>query len=198
MENRQYYIFTDGEQRGPYELDKLIEAGVRPSTYVWCKTMDDWERADSVEEIRELFRRHLKRVKENGREPQEVQPAAVVTPVPFQPDATRHETEEERPQRFPFPADVESEPDYNRPPQVSMTLAVLSLLLCFPPAGIAAVVFAYKAQKSWEQSLKPGASDVEELRKKAHEYERLAKMWLGLTVALGIIAWTLIFSLPKN
>ena len=31
----KYYAMIDGERRGPYELDRLAEAGVRPETYVY-------------------------------------------------------------------------------------------------------------------------------------------------------------------
>ena len=48
-----------GERRGPYELDELSGAGVRPDTYVWCKTMTDWQQARDVAEICRHFRRQL-------------------------------------------------------------------------------------------------------------------------------------------
>ena len=192
----QYFAFIDGSQQGPFELDKLPAAGVRPSTYIWCKGMDDWHRADEVAEVREMFRRHLN----NRSEPQVAAPE-IQTP---QPEPRKNffggekEQKEQKPETMRFgriPPVEEQEPDINRPPQVSMTLAVMSLILCFIPTGIAAVIFAFKAQKAWEQSLKDvTAEERENLRKACHEYERQAKMWLGLTVAFGIIFWTLIFS----
>ena len=33
----RYFAMIGGEQRGPYELTELSEAGVTPETYVWCK-----------------------------------------------------------------------------------------------------------------------------------------------------------------
>ncbi|MDE6143194.1 MAG: DUF4339 domain-containing protein, partial [Muribaculaceae bacterium] len=33
----KYFAIIDGEQKGPFELEELADAGVRPSTYVWCK-----------------------------------------------------------------------------------------------------------------------------------------------------------------
>ena len=190
----KYFAFIDGDQRGPFEPEQLIDAGVRPSTYVWCKGMDDWQRADSVEEIRGIFKRHLifKSETKTVNEPIETVTPEEVKPqdsVPPQPEQIRFGR---------IPASVEPEPDYNSPPQVSMTLAILSLILCCPPSGIAAVVFTYKAQKTWEKAMSPESdTPKEELKKAAHEYGRQAKMWLGLTVAFGIILWTLIFSIPK-
>lgn len=182
--SQKYFAFIDGRQLGPFELNQLVEAGVRPSTYVWCKGMPDWDRADKVEEIRDLFRHHIEE-KMVVREP-ESSPAVEVDrkPEPSESPALRFG-------RIPEP--VEQEADINTPPQVSMTLAILSLILCFPLTGIAAVYFAYKAQRSWNESSKYKEKS-EELKKKSHEYERLAKMWLGLTVAFGLIFWTFLFS----
>lgn len=192
----KYFAFIDGEQKGPFSLDQLPDAGVHPSTYVWSKEMTDWQRADSVEEIRNLFRHHIERA---------------VAPEPVEPSAERptgnpmqNGSPSEQPPRLRFGLPpVEEQIDINRPPQVSMTLAVMSLLLCFIPTGIAAVYFTYRAQKCWNDSIweerqqMKTSPKVVELRTKAHDYERLAKMWMGLTVALGIIFWTLLFSVSK-
>lgn len=201
----KYYAFIDGNQEGPFDLDELVRAGVRPSTYIWCKTMDDWHRADEVEEVRELFRRHIN----NGGN---------ASTVPSRPEAYGEDYGSGNGQNEPVGPDLSSvpqsfrrivqksgtvpgapsgmEPDINRPPQISMTLAVISMLLCFLPAGIAAVVFTYKSQKTWAEAmqLQNQGGDASGLKTQAHEYARLSKMWLGLTVALGLIAWTLLFS----
>ena len=47
----RYFAMIGGEQRGPYELMELSEAGVTPETYVWCKGMADWQPASDVAEI---------------------------------------------------------------------------------------------------------------------------------------------------
>lgn len=196
MNERKYFAFIDGEQRGPFSVRELADEGVRPSTYVWCKGMDDWKRADSVDEILDYFRtaRHTSTRIDN---PDTVyvspatesssQGAPGQTPGP----------EEQKPERigFPFRETNATEPDINTPPQVSMAFAVLALLFCFFPTGIAAVFFTYKAQKCWQSSLQENNPDtVTSLRRQAHEYGRLAKMWLGMSVAFGIIVWTFFFS----
>lgn len=198
----KYFAFIDGEQRGPFDLEQLIEAGVRPSTYVWCKGMDDWHRADEVPEICRLLRQHLAEKMHPTKSPEPI----VVTPDLSKPGpkdapASNEQNEEEKPLRFPIRESQvpTQEPDYNSPPQVSMTLAVATLLLCFPPAGIAAVVFAHKAQKTWQKAQEAAdAQEKDRLCRQSHEYARLAKMWLGLTVALGIIFWTLLFSVNNK
>lgn len=192
----KYFAFIDGEQKGPLELRQLISAGVRPSTYVWTKGMDDWHRADEVPDICRLLRQHLAEKKHPTNEVNtEAMDKPPVGMTGFQSDSAH---QEERPLRFPIRENQIPEPDYNIPPQVSMTLAVITLILCFPPSGIAAVVFTHKARKKWEEAIRGGDSEeAEQLKRQAHEFARLSKMWLGLTVALGIIFWTLVFSVKQ-
>ena len=52
----KYYAIINDVQRGPFNLDELSDAGVRPSTYVWCKGMQDWEKAEDVADICRMFR----------------------------------------------------------------------------------------------------------------------------------------------
>lgn len=53
------FAMIDGQQVGPLELDEIVEAGVRPDTYVWCKGMADWQRAAEVPDICRYFRLRL-------------------------------------------------------------------------------------------------------------------------------------------
>lgn len=55
----KYFAMIGGVQRGPFDLDRLVEEGVRPDTYVWCKGMDDWTQANEVPDICRFFRQRL-------------------------------------------------------------------------------------------------------------------------------------------
>ena len=55
----KYFAIIEGEKQGPFELEQLAEAGVRPSTYVWCKGMADWEKAENVADICRMYRGRL-------------------------------------------------------------------------------------------------------------------------------------------
>lgn len=55
----RYFAMIDGERRGPFELDALADVGVRPDTYVWCKGMADWEKAEDVAEICRWYRQRI-------------------------------------------------------------------------------------------------------------------------------------------
>lgn len=202
----KYYAFIDNKQEGPFDLHQLVDVGVRPSTYIWCKGMDDWQRADQVDEVCELFRNHVNTSYSAKSEPE--------SPHPFSSDENQPRPEDlpdlsDVPQSYRYfvrksgtvPGPSHSlDPDIERAPQISMALAILSLVMCFVPTGIAAVVFTYKSQKTWDKAMaarKEGA-DSKDLQTQAHEYARQAKMWLGITVALGFIFWTLIFSVTRQ
>ena len=171
----KYYAFIDGEQRGPFSIDQLADAGVRPSTYVWSKEMADWDRADHVEEIRNEFQRHINFKKELTSNPVN---RANGAPFGQQNSSTAQPSAPPPSRRFGIPLPEVTEPeDLSRPPQLSLTLAILSLILCFVPTGIAAVIFTLKSQKCWDRSLCRGSDlkemsgeTAEDLRRKSHEY----------------------------
>ncbi|MGE5611579.1 MAG: GYF domain-containing protein [Bacillota bacterium] len=51
----QYYLADGNQQRGPFPLEQLLVQGLRPDTLVWREGMADWQRADSVPEVRALL-----------------------------------------------------------------------------------------------------------------------------------------------
>ncbi len=55
----KYFAMIDGRQYGPMEIEDMVKEGVRPDTYVWCKQMADWERAEDVPDICRYFRQRL-------------------------------------------------------------------------------------------------------------------------------------------
>ena len=204
----KYYAFIDGEQQGPFDLDQLKEIGLRPTIYVWCKGMDDWQQALEVPEVCRLFRQHIAGLM-HPSQTQEIAPA-VVAPAPEAPSQQTPSPEdpqekalEDVPLKFrgdvrksgttPGPP-IDTTPDINQPPQFSLTLAILSMLLCFIPTGIAAVIFAYKAQRSWQLSAGEQGENQQQLRRNAHEYARQSKMWTGITVSLGLLFLGFFFS----
>lgn len=59
MSGMKIFAMIDGKQVGPLMLDDIVEAGVRPDTYVWCKGMADWQPASEVPDICRYFRLRL-------------------------------------------------------------------------------------------------------------------------------------------
>ena len=55
-----YYVAIDGKQKGPYDISALVkmkEKGTFTSdTLVWKEGMENWIRAEEVEEVSKLFK----------------------------------------------------------------------------------------------------------------------------------------------
>jgi hypothetical protein len=55
-----FFIEEDGQRKGPFSIDEIepmIQAEqIIPQTKVWKNGMSDWRRADSVPEIRNMFK----------------------------------------------------------------------------------------------------------------------------------------------
>lgn len=49
------FIYRNGVQTGPYDLDDLEAQNITAEDYVWCKGMTDWVRADEAEITSHLF-----------------------------------------------------------------------------------------------------------------------------------------------
>ena len=180
----KYYIMIDGEQKGPYELEELPAAGLRPSTYVWCKGMSDWEKAEDVPDICRLYRKLLYDI---------MQPVIPAESIPEDnvPDNYPADNPPQAPTRFdkylkdsgqpPLPTieEIDSREDTSVPPPSSVGYAWLVTLLFFPPTGIIALVFSYKSKSAW----KAGE------HKLAYDYNRAAKMWTGISLFMGLILY---------
>lgn len=196
----------DGEKRGPYELNQLAEAGVRPSTYVWCKGMADWEKAEDVAEICRMFRGRLYDLLHPSMHVPEQDLKIKEEPVQeAQGGRTRFDHLLENTQ-LPSIEEIDSRIDTSRPPAKMLLPAILVTLLFFPPLGIFAIYFALASKRCWAKSHEgdrespevkktdnsaPSAGDW---RRLAHEYCRAAKMWTGITFFIGLILYGFLFS----
>lgn len=50
-----YYIIVNDIQQGPYRKEDLPSLGLKADTPVWKEGMENWQRADSVEELKPYF-----------------------------------------------------------------------------------------------------------------------------------------------
>lgn len=205
----RYFAMIDGRRCGPYTLDELAAAGVSPDTYVWCKGMADWEKAEDVADICRYYRRrifdlthggpsrpamhHEENTEERGASVEEDPYAAV--PARFRGIARKSGIPPEN-----FMAE-EPGPDASRPPMPTMLLSLFMTLFCFPITGLIAMYFSFKARKAWEESQRSVAEgsrnlytpkEREQLRIEAHDLSRRAKMWIGISFFLGIIVSALV------
>lgn len=176
--------------QGPFPLDQLIEAGVGPDTYVWSKRMTEWEKAIDVEEVKDYFQRRLK---------EKSQPKKIIVHNPFEnqnnvqqsiskPRFVRYGME------FPMPED---QTDYDQPPTSHLIPAIIITIMCFPFTGLMAIYYSIKSQREWENAMRGSSKkgdvvytpeEVLQCKKEAHYNERMAKMWIGITFFIGMIA----------
>ena len=49
------WIYVDGRQEGPYELEQLLDKPVTPDTKVWYEGLPKWYHAGYLDELRPLF-----------------------------------------------------------------------------------------------------------------------------------------------
>ncbi|MCM1377518.1 MAG: GYF domain-containing protein [Clostridium sp.] len=185
----KFFVMSEQGQSGPYDLSQLTEIGLRPSSYVWTKGMADWLRADEVPEICYLFRQHL------------VGGAICNSPVekdtilnPKSDDgAINNLPQDEDARRFVRSFTADDDPpeniDLNTPPLNLLPIAILTAILCFPLSGVVAIYYSYRIRKLWRDSDREDITDAErnELRLKSYDSLRLAKMWIGYTISLGLI-----------
>ena len=53
--NRYFYIDTAGKQKGAFTAIELKEENIKRDTLVWTQGMEQWKRADEIDELRHLF-----------------------------------------------------------------------------------------------------------------------------------------------
>ncbi len=183
----------DGTRRGPFTLEELHSAGVMPDTYVWCKGMDDWEKAEDVADICRFYRQRIFNL---------MHPSA----APTADEQPAGESDEDAYMDFPLrfrhyarqagadPEIREQEPDYSHRPTSLIPLAVTLLVLCCPLTGFIALYYAIMSRRAWNEAHRSSQDHTKNLysdserqafSRKAHEYARLARMWCGITFFLG-------------
>lgn len=184
----------DDRCQGPFTLDALAAAGVRPGTYVWCKDMADWQQAREVADICRYFRQRLAGVH---------LPAAVSLPEETEADRSHREALQQLPPamrniveksgtRAGVPLDTS--PDIAARPSVPLVSAIMAALLCFPPTGAVAVYLCMASRRVWNAAVAAdGSAEADGLRRQAHDLCRSARMWTGITISAGFILWAFLF-----
>lgn len=186
----KYYAMINGEQKGPFELSQLAEAGVRPSTYIWCKGMKQWQKAEDDPEVCRMFRNRLYDImhpvaQEVNLTPEQLEKYRVLPDQPSRTGRTRFDAFLPEGESLPSVEEIDDKEDKSQPPMNMTFFAWIVTILCFFPTGIAAIVFAYKSRREWERGNKI----------LAHGYCRSAKMWTGISFFIGMIFYAFLFSM---
>ena len=184
----KYYAMLNGEQKGPFELSELAQAGIRPSTYIWCKGMPDWQKAEDNPEVCRLFRNRLYDIMHPGdtslkMSQDELDKYKVSPDEPYKP-RTRFDAYLSEGESLPTIEEIDEREDKEVAPANMTVFAWLVTLFCFFPTGIAAIIFSYKSRRQWKEGNKI----------LAHGYCRSAKMWTGISFFIGLIFYAFLFS----
>lgn len=178
----KYFARFDHATKGPFTLTQLVEAGVRPSTYVWCKGMDDWQRAEDIADICRAMRCTLAGLPIPGEEPTPQQKS--------NPESQQSAADNLSLRNFYGIPEPDIKIDYDVKPQgISIMMAVVLSICCFPITGMVALWFAYKFQSLWKESEQPAIDPQTRhtLRVKAYEKARVYRMMIGITFSIGLI-----------
>lgn len=198
----KFFAMIEGERKGPFTLDELADAGVTPQTYVWTKGMKDWEKAEENADICRYFRQRIASIQHPdtvvmpGQETASDENRQQETPDDGLTEEQRKRLEEV-PQAFREmvrksgmipnqpPTDTT---DYNRRPQSMLLIAVLATVFCCPIVGFVAIYYSFRTQSLWNQATKVDqVKDSGDLKIKAHDAARKARIWTGITVSLGLM-----------
>ncbi len=174
----KYFAVIDKKQIGPCSIEELVEAGLRPDNYVWCKGMDDWEPAKDVADICRHFRQRLF---------DRMHPSAPATPQAAQQRQEQAGTEEMRHMKSrEFWNEVahqvaETQPDEkeaeSHKPITWYPFPLILSAIVFFPLGIPAVIYARKAEKLWSEGRQA----------ESHEAARTGKMCGGVALCMGLL-----------
>ncbi len=206
----KYYAMLGETREGPLTLEELADLGVRPDTYIWCKGMDDWGRADENGDVCRFFRQRLSDLRHPVSKPA-VPAKAVSEPEPEQedysavPPSFRYMVRKDGGPAPEAPDHDLADHDPATPPPVGMLpIALLAAIFCFPITGAVAVYFAIRARNFWAEakrsdskSSRPLYDDKErdEIRQQMADCVRQCKMWTGITVFLGLIFYAALIHL---
>lgn len=186
----KYYAMIDGERKGPFSLEDLPAAGVRPSTYIWTKGMPDWQKAEENADVCRLFRNHLYDIMHPGQPsytPEELERYKVSKDPEKPSNVSRFDRMLQEAGQDPLPTieELEAKKDTTVPPVSMIGYAWLVTFFCCIPTGIVALVYAYKSRNAWNKGENAAA----------HELNRKAKMWTGISFCLGLIGYGLFLAL---
>ena len=84
----KYYLNTNGQQGGPFELSELLINGLTPQSYVWNETMTNWAPAMQVPEVAALLQQQQPAPPAFDQQP----------PIPPQPDPQQPQYGYQQPQ----------------------------------------------------------------------------------------------------
>lgn len=112
---KEFYIYINDQQQGPFTIEQLAEMGITPETEVWTQGMADWQQAGDVAELTQLLQQ------------QQFQQHVYSTPPPHAP-RTASATEQQP--ATPQPSPWQNETPAKQPKKSNSGVKWLIALLC--------------------------------------------------------------------
>lgn len=113
----KYYLNTNGQQSGPFELSELLINGLTPQSYVWNEAMTNWAPAMQVPEVAALL-----------QQPQQAPPAfGQQPPIPPQPEPQQPQYGYQQQQQYGY----QQQPQYGYPQQPKSMDFGEAIKVCF-------------------------------------------------------------------
>lgn len=166
MNEKRYYYLNGTVKMGPFSLDTLKHAPIKPDTLVWNNTLSDWVEARTLPELQVFF-----------------VVSSQNTPPPI-PQANQN-------QQARYSGEFTQQ--YNRfntlPPMPDnyMVWGILTLLFCFWPLSIVSIVNASKVSSCYYMGDYDGARKTSEDAKKWATWSAfVALIFIGLIILFYI------------
>lgn len=180
------WVFLDGRQQGPFELEQLLDMPVTTDTKVWYEGLPKWYPAGYLDELRPLFdgslaaRRSMQTQAEVQEEaPQE--PLADEQPLQAETEAGTDAgtAAPEAPDRYEeHPLD--SRPDVPCPPTY-LGLTIFLAICCCSPVSLASLVFSFMTSGAYNKGN----------MKDARRYSEVTAWLIMISFALGFLSFLL-------
>lgn len=146
----KYYIASNNNPRGPFEIETLREIGITPDTLVWHDKLPQWVRADQIDEIRTKVL-DLPPVTPAGNTPP---PAQAVPGTPYPRPASPSYGN-------PYGSPYGGQPDMNHAgqqpmppcPPTHLVFAIIVTVLCCVIPGIIALIYSSKVTSNYNAGL---------------------------------------------
>lgn len=163
--NRYFYIDSEGKQKGTFSPDELRGEHIKRETLVWTQGMEQWTRADEVDELRPLFGESAY-AQELPQTPQTLQAA------PAQATPTATDTSSLQPM-----------------PKTWLLESILATIFCCLPFGIAGIIFASKVESTYHRG------NYDEALRLSREARKWTKVSFWLAIGLFVLYIILIIVL---
>lgn len=162
----EYWVYLDGEKRGPYSLNELKILSIPPYTLVWREGLSQWTEAKDLEELAPIFI-NVAQPPKYEEDPSVEENTSSATPPPYIPTTPTSTFSQYNNIRHDIP---KSPPTY-------LVWAILSTFCCCFPLGIVALVYSLGVKSRFDSGNYEGAQ----------KYSERTALWVIIAFVLGLM-----------